>query len=440
MIHVDYCRSNKCNFSWTDSQLKAFADKHGIPVPQPRKRDTVLKAIRENYESAAKKISEYSAYPGDWLYESWSDSDIKAYLDERGIPVPQPSARDKLVASVRRNSRTAALAVKEAAAAASSSASAAQKTAADAILDAWSDSQIKEWADKHGISVPQGSKRNELIAIARRNSHLLVQSASSGFGAATSSAANEFAKATDDAQLKAEDAFNTAIDSWSTTRLKAYLDSRGVPVPQAGKRDELLAAVRLNKHKAATGWSAWTFDTWTTDNLKSWLQSQNHKAAKKGAASRDDLLKYAQDSYSSASKAGGSQYASATAYLAQQTQAAKDTSFDTWSESELKHYLDSYGISTYQGSTLNELRALARRNANYFRYGTTTPQGSIFAKIQDGFYWALSQVKLGVASGRDEAGDQAQKAGDYIKEKATVASDRAHEAAQTAGDKIKEEL
>lgn len=68
--------------------------------------------------------------------------------------------------------------------------------------------------------------------------------------------------------MKAEDAFNSIVQSWSDSRLKAYLDSRGVPVPQSGKRDDLIAAVRLNKHKAATGWTAWTFDTWTIDNLR----------------------------------------------------------------------------------------------------------------------------------------------------------------------------
>jgi hypothetical protein len=68
--------------------------------------------------------------------------------------------------------------------------------------------------------------------------------------------------------MKAENAFNSAAASWSNSRLKAYLDARGVPVPQSGKRDDLIAAVRLNKHKAATGWSAWTFDTWTVDNLR----------------------------------------------------------------------------------------------------------------------------------------------------------------------------
>lgn len=78
------------------------------------------------------------------------------------------------------------------------------------------------------------------------------------------------------------------------------------------------------------------------------MSSQNNKAASKSSATRDDLLKQAQNSYSSASKSGGSNYASVTSYLAAATDAAKDTTFDTWSDSELKSYLDSYGIPTYQ--------------------------------------------------------------------------------------------
>lgn len=186
--------------SWTDSQLKAFADKHGIPVPQPRKRDSLLKAVRENYQSAANKISETSAYPGDWLYASWSDSDLKAWLDERGYPAPQPSNRDKLVASVRRNSRLASLNLQAAYASASSSAAAAQQSLSDALLDSWSDSQIKEWADKNGIKVPQGSKRNELLALARKHRARLYGdnvsgTATSVYGAATSKAGNQYAAA-----------------------------------------------------------------------------------------------------------------------------------------------------------------------------------------------------------------------------------------------------
>lgn len=170
------------------------------------------------------------------------------------------------------------------------------------------------------------------------------------------------------------------------------------------------------------------------------MTSQNKKAANKAGVSRDDLFKQAQDSYASASKAGGSNYASVTSYLSSATGAAKESAFDTWSDSELKSYLDSYGIKTYQGSTSNELRAAARKNANYFRYGTTSPRGTLFAQVQSGVQsgaqWVFNWLKIG----QTETGSQAQKAGDAVKEGATSGKDRAGEAAQKAGDKVKEEL
>ena len=169
---------------------------------------------------------------------------------------------------------------------------------------------------------------------------------------------------------------------------------------------------------------------------RKYLVSQNHKAAKKSGASRDELLKHAQDSYSSASKAGGSNYASVTSYLVASTAAVKDSTFDTWSDSELKAYLDSYGITTYQGSTTNELKALARRNAQYFRYGTNAPGASLFGQIRDGAQWVLNQLSIGAALGRQEAG----KGADAAKEAGTTATHRAGEAKQRASDKVKEEL
>ncbi|OAL49655.1 hypothetical protein IQ07DRAFT_540962 [Pyrenochaeta sp. DS3sAY3a] len=187
--------------TWSDSQLKAFADKHGIPVPQPRQRDSLLRAVRENYQSAAETAKETINYPGDWLYASWSDSDLKAWFDERGYNVPQPTTRDSLIASLRRQSRLASVNAQNAYNQASSSAAAAQSSLSDALLESWSDSQIKEWADKNNIKVPQGSKRNELIALARKHrARLYGDSASatvvSAYGAATSKAGNQYAAAT----------------------------------------------------------------------------------------------------------------------------------------------------------------------------------------------------------------------------------------------------
>merc|ERR1711964_541499 len=120
---------------------------------------------------------------------------------------------------------------------------------------------------------------------------------------------------------------------------------------------------------------------------------------KTAKASRDDLVKQAQDAYASASKTGGSEYASVTNYLASQTDAAKDTTFDTWSESDIKHYLDSYGVSNYQGSNLNELRAEARKQYNFFKYGTSTPSGTIFERIKSGLQWILGQASAGAQTG-----------------------------------------
>lgn len=244
-------------------------------MPQPRQRDVLIKTARENYETIAKKLGETTSYPGNWVYSQWTESELKEWLDERGWPAPQPSTRDKLVASVRRNARLAALQARSLAASASSSADAAQATLSDALFKAWTDSDLKLFLDEHGIYVPQGSARNEMVALARKHrASLLSQAATASstaaeaFGAATSNANNEYAQATDDAQLKLQEAFDTAAQSWSDSRLKAFLDARGVRVPQRTRRDELLAKVRENRHKVATNWNAWTFETWDIEQLK----------------------------------------------------------------------------------------------------------------------------------------------------------------------------
>ncbi|PYH89818.1 hypothetical protein BO71DRAFT_402732 [Aspergillus ellipticus CBS 707.79] len=407
--------------TWSDSQLKAFLDSHGIPAPQPRKRDVLLKTARENYETVAKKLGEAVSYPGNWVYEQWTESDLKEWLDERGWPAPQPSTRDRLVASVRRNARLASLHAKSIAASASASADAAQATLSEALFNAWSDSDLKKFLDEHGIKVPQGSRRNELVALARKHRASLVSQASVAsetlsstatefIGAATSRAGNEYAQATDNAQLKAQESFEAVIESWSDSRLKAFLDARGVPVPQSNKRDELLAKVRLHAHKAATGWSAWTFDTWDTEHLKKYLSSMNAKASHRTDITRDELVKHAQDSYAKASKTGGANLASATAYMAQATDTVKESAFDTWTHSDLKTYLDTYGIPVYQGSSINELRAAARRNSQYFNYGTSSPQGALYAKFQEASQWVLDQLKIGASSGRAQGQEAAEKA------------------------------
>jgi len=488
--------------SWTESQLKSFLDRHGIPNPTPRTRDTLLATARNNYQAVADKLGETSAYPGNWLYESWSESDLKRWLDEHGYPAPQPSSRDKLIAAVRRNSRLASIK-------AARSKDSAKKTVSDTIFDTWSDSKLKEFLDKNSVKVPQGSTRNELIALARRNKAYYIgesaaSSASRAGASATSAVGNKASKATDTANYYGQVAFDTVVEQWSDTRLKAYLDSRGVPVPQASKRDELLAKVRLHKHKAATGYGAWTFDTWTKENLRAWLEARGQKVSDDSAASRDQLYASVTEYYNSASRSAASAangasktasksgysagsritdaaghaassassvashatdsaasaasvatdsaasaasagaeavtdaskqaFASITSALAQATATAKEATFDTWSDSDIKSYLDTYNIQTYQGTTRNELIAMARRNAHYFRYGS-----------QDQGVWGQFRSAVGYVQGQlgsllGFGAKQVQKAGDRAYESAQVAADAVKEKATQASNRAKEEL
>lgn len=408
--------------TWTESELKEFADKHGIPVPQPRKRDSVLQKIRSNYETVAQKVNGAVSYPGNWLYDTWSESELKEWLDTYGFPAPQPSSRDKLVASVRRNSRLAYLKAQDRAASASASAAQAYATLTDQIIDAWSESQLKEFADKNGIAVPQGTRTNELRALVRKHRADFLHDNVAGkvadaYGAATSSAGNEYARASNSASLAAREAFNEAVDTWTESRLKAYLDARGVPVPHGSKTDELRALVRKNGHSAASGWSAWTYDDFSLQNLRDYLVKNGDAAAKniaaKSDATRDELVSAAQSGYASASAAGGDSYASVTSYLTQATQTAKSNVFEAWSDSELKSYLDSYGIPAPQGSTSNELRAAARKNYNFFKYGTTTPSGTVLARIQDSvldtWHWISEQIGLGADAAQKKASEAEEK-------------------------------
>lgn len=319
------------------------------------------------------------------------------------------------------------------------SASSAQAGLSDSLFDAWSESKLKEFLDEHGIPVPQGSKKNELLALARKNRASLTGnaastasgSAASAYGAATSSAGNAYAQATDAAASSIDDIFQAATNTWSESRLKAFLDSRGVPVPQSGSRDELLASVRLNKHKAATGYSAWTFDTWTTENLQKYLESQGKKAKKGAKVNRDELVKQAQDNYASASKSGGTAYASVTNYLAKQTDAAKDSTFDTWSDSDLKHYLDSYGVKNYQGSTTNELRAEAKKQYNYFKYGSASPSGTLFSQLTNGIQWVINLIKPSASSVSAQASGSLYSASGRVANSASSGSVQASKSASS---------
>lgn len=480
--------------SWSVTALSSFLDRHSVPQPQPPTRPSLIETAKNNFNNVATKLGETASYPGNWLYESWTEQDLKTWLKEHGYPVPKKASRDDLISSVRRNSRWASVRAK-------SKADKAANSVSDSVFDSWNESKLKDFLNRNNVKIPQGSTKNELLALARRNKAYYVDdsasSISSGYNAATSSVGSAAASATDSAHYHGQAAFDTLVSTWSDSRLKAFLDSRGVPVPQASKRDELLAKVRLHKHKAATGYGAWTFDTWTYDNLKSWLEARGQKVSTETTQSRDALLKQATDYYNSvsasaasaanqasatgskatgaaadaankagdyaadtankatdsaasaataaasgassaasgaasaassgasaageyATDAGHAAYASVTSAIAEATSTAKSATFDTWSDSDLKSYLDTYGIKTYQGTTRNELIAQARSHSHAFLHGSQD-QG-VMGQIKASVWGVGNQIKKLVGLSKEQADVAAVKAGAAAKDASVEAS------------------
>ena len=231
-------------------------------------------------------------------------------------------------------------------------------------------------------------------------SSTISSGASVAYDSATSVASKYGAQATGYAQRKKDDAFDAAIDSWSDSRLKAFLDARGVPVSQNGKIDELRAAVRHNAHKAKVraGFSDAAFDTWSTGQLQAFL-------GKKAKGTRDDLIASAKKNYASASSKGGDEWASLTAQGAKATEYL----FDRWSDSDLKSFLDSYGVPVPQGSKRNELIAAAKRNSRYFTQGPDWYANGIVAQFQSYINQGIEYIKNFIVGTSDSVHNAGRK-------------------------------
>ncbi len=164
---------------------------------------------------------------------------------------------------MRRNSRAASVALASWSSSIASAAAAATQGIADAAFDTWSDSELKKWADERGIAVPQGSKRNEVVALLRRHNAELrgeasraYESAASAYGAATSSAGNEYARATDDAALKFERVRSVVYDyvGWLGRQVGMATEEAEKSAAGAGRaaRETVVSASKSAKAAAAS--------------------------------------------------------------------------------------------------------------------------------------------------------------------------------------------
>lgn len=66
-----------------------------------------------------------------------------------------------------------------------------------------------------------------------------------------------------------------------------------------------------------------------------------------------------------------------------------------------------------QGSNVDQLRAYARKQWTYFKYGTNSPSETAFAKlsesVQNSWQWVLDQLSAGSDAAKKTAGDAKDK-------------------------------
>jgi len=244
------------------------------------------------------------------------------------------------------------------------------------------------------------------------------------------------------AKRKVDKAFEQAINYWSESRLKAYLEERGVAVPHHSKLDELRALVRYHAYRARShsGFTDSAFDTWSTEQLRQFLGD-------KVRGTRDDLISIAKKEYAAASATGGKQWASVTSAGAKATGYV----FHKWSDSDLKSFLQPYGVDVPRSASREELLAKAKRQSRYFSQGPDWYTTG-FLKQFEGYCWPMYDYLASCVNGAWEAVLRAKERGeDVVKEEVTTVKHRAGEQMQKAGhrvyekaqegyDKVKQEL
>lgn len=212
----------------------------------------------------------------------------------------------------------------------------------DDVFDTWSQSQLKAWADAHGLKVPQTSKKDEVTAYYRRHRYLLQQDIDEFLAQASKTANPYISKATNAASNAASHAKDAFFDLWTDSRLKSFLEGQGVQVPASSTKEKLVELAKENKKKLDDAYDSFDFDKWSISSLQKWLEERGEKVGK----DKDQLVSQAKK------------------YLSKP--------LDQWSDADLKSYLNKFGVKTEAKDAREKVLSLAKSNQNLFKYGEFT--------------------------------------------------------------------
>ncbi|QRW15850.1 Ish1 domain protein [Rhizoctonia solani] len=273
--------------TWDESQLRSFLVDHGVVAPSGPKEKLIVSA-KQYYRSYASAVSSLSAAASatastavygdygyqasksassasqsasaaaasgsaraakaledskDYIYSTWSDSDLRAYLEKQGVVKTQAQlTREQLLAQMRT----------------------AYAAAANPVYSAWSTSYMHQWLVDHGIIKSDYEKnRDKLIEQLQRYYYGTT---------------------------------DTVYSTWSDNQLRDWLVQHNIIKSDAKiKREKLQKLVRDN-YLSAKG-TAW--DGWTESELRQWLIDNGYMRSD-AQAKRDELVDLMNRKYSDA--------------------------------------------------------------------------------------------------------------------------------------------
>jgi hypothetical protein len=250
----------------------------------------------------------------------------------------------------------------------------------DDFFDAWSESQIREWLESHKINAPANYEQAK--AVAAKNKDLLAADIRAWLEEAQKTASPLLSKSKEQLTNAKDAIFEQTAKTWSDSKLREFLEARGVFDYADATREQLLSAVNDYRH-----WTidhnylgSWSFDAFNSDDIKHWFEEQG----KKVDGTRHNLVKSAQD-YVSQIKSKGIDTFDATKDAWNRE---KKAAFKTWSDSDLRDYLNSFG----KVDSVTDRKSLvekAQQNYNFFVHG---PQKSYTQQLSDhitGFYYKV---------------------------------------------------
>ncbi|EPX70492.1 LEA domain-containing protein [Schizosaccharomyces octosporus yFS286] len=215
--------------AWNDSQLRAFLARYSDAFAPVEKRRLLEKlspsslrklAVKE-YKLLVTKLGE----TGDWVYDTWSDNELRTWLHDMGVPIQAHETRPHILSKVKETMSE-------------------QLESGKPVVDSIK-KDTTEKADKVGKYADDASKKAEDYA----------EYASKKLTEAGENVGDDLQKKADKLH-EASQGKGRVATWWSESGLKAYLDARGINIYQPSALDKLWASARRQYYLRTNGYES----------------------------------------------------------------------------------------------------------------------------------------------------------------------------------------